>query len=90
MCKRIEISEVLSTLGINEIGLLETCIDASSPSLLEYSIKELLKYSNEEYFNKSQIEKTFIIGNIEIFLDYSNNCFIEDNTITKEDYPTLF
>lgn len=89
MCKRIETNEMLRALGISEINHVEDCIDNFSPSLLEYSIKELIKYSSEEYFNKSQIEKTFKIGDIEIFLDYSNNCFIEDNT-TSEEYPTLF
>lgn len=89
MCKRIEANDILRSLGISEIDNIENCIDNFSPSLLEYNIKELIKYSSEEYFNKSQIEKTFKIGDIEIFLDYSNNCFIEDNTIS-EDYPTLF
>ena len=48
MCKRIETNEMLRALGISEINHVEDCIDNFSPSLLEYSIKELIKYSSEE------------------------------------------
>ena len=81
MCKRIEISEVLSTLGINEIGLLETCIDASSPSLIEYSIKELLIPNyNPNY--------TYWIGGDSIAINPVNKETITINSAAGYDWVT--
>ncbi len=85
MCKLIDITALLQTIGAESKNELESVIDNSSPSLVEYSIKNLMDNSEEVYFNLSNIESKISVGTIDILFDYDNNCHIIDNGNSEDE-----
>lgn len=79
MSKLINIEELLQVIGAKEKEEIETVLDNSSPSLVEYLLRQSIEYSEDVYLNASNIEKKLSIGNIDIIFDYKEECYIVDN-----------
>lgn len=88
----IEIDSLLNCLSVENIEEMESIIDSSSPSLVLYKIRNLMESPHDEvYLNKALVERTISCGEIKIHFDYSNNCYLEDNSISQDfDQPTLW
>lgn len=84
----VEISALLQTVGAKTREDLEKVLDNSSPSFVEYSIKNLIEYIDDSYINLSTVEYKLSIGDIDILFDYDNNCHIVDNCVSDNDGQT--
>ena len=79
MSKPININELLRVIGAESKDKLEDTIDNSSPSLVEYLLRQSVEYSKESFVKPSNIEKKLSVGNIDILFDYNEECHIIDN-----------
>lgn len=72
--------------GVETFDLLEGAIDTMAPSLVEYHLSNLCEYSDEAYFNKSDVEESVSIGEYNLYIDYSENIYLEVTNSTTDDY----
>lgn len=72
----------MQTVGAKTREDLEKVLDISSPSFVEYSIKNLIEYIDDSYLNLSTVEYKLSIGDIDILFDYDNNCHIVVNCVS--------
>ncbi|WP_418181279.1 hypothetical protein ACNSOL_12285 (plasmid) [Aliarcobacter lanthieri] len=79
MSKLINVQELLKVIGAKDKEEIESTLDNSSPSLVEYLLRQSVEYSEEIYIKASNIEKKLSIGNIDIIFDYEKECYIVDN-----------
>ena len=56
MSKPININELLRVIGAESKDKLEDTIDNSSPSLVEYLLRQSVEYSKESFVKPSNIE----------------------------------
>lgn len=68
------------TFGIEDFKLLEGAVDTMAPSLVEYHLSALSEYCDEAYFNKRDIENSVSIGGYNLYIDYSENVYLELNS----------
>jgi len=68
------------TFGIENFKLLEDAVDTMAPSLVEYHLNALSEYSDEAYFNKRDIENSISVGDYNLYIDYSENVYLEFNS----------
>ena len=47
--------------------------------MVEYYLSDLSQYSEDTYLNKSQIENSVYIGDYNLYIDYSDNVYLELN-----------
>ncbi len=59
------------------------------PSIVEYHLNNLDTHECEVYFNKRDIEKSVNFGEYSIYLDYSDNIYIEID-IEEDNYTNSF
>lgn len=85
MSALIDRNKILNEFQIKSLEELENKVDNLAPSLAEYTVRNLLEYYGEDvYLDYSNIQFTFQVSDINIFVDYSNNCYIVDNVPTDD------
>lgn len=88
MSKAIDINELLRLIGVDNREKIEDAIDSSSPSLVEYLLRQSIEYSEESFVKPSNIQQKLSVGNIDILFDYNEECHIIDNGV--DPYGDLF
>lgn len=66
--------------GVQDFDLLEGAIDNMAPSLVEYYLSSFCDSSDEMYFNKRDVEESISIGDYNLYIDYSENVYLEFNS----------
>lgn len=69
---------------------LEQAVETMAPSLVEYHLSSLCEYSDEIYFNKRDVESRFSIGDYSLYIDYSENIYLEFEESGFEDSSSLW
>ncbi len=78
-----------NTFGIEDFKLLEDAVYTMAPSLVEYYLTALSEYSDEAYFNRKDIENSISIGEYNLYIDYSENIYLEINS-SENNYTQSF
>ncbi|MCR1815058.1 hypothetical protein [Aliarcobacter butzleri] len=74
----IDKNYLFNLFGVDNFSSLETIIDNMAPSLVEYHLSSFHEDSSDTvYFNKRDIEKSFLVGDYTLYLDYSENLYLE-------------
>ena len=69
---------VYSTFSVKNFSQLELSINNISPSMVEYYLSDLCSSQDEEiHLNKSNIEKSLYLDTYSLYLDYSDNIYLE-------------
>tara|TARA_B100001063_G_scaffold37337_1_gene30925 strand:- start:8388 stop:8693 length:306 start_codon:yes stop_codon:yes gene_type:complete len=66
-----------NTFGVDDFNSIEGAIDNMAPSMVEYYLSDLNQYSEDIYLNKRDIEKSVSIGDYNLYIDYSDNVYLE-------------
>ncbi|ADG93393.1 conserved hypothetical protein [Arcobacter nitrofigilis DSM 7299] len=76
-----------STFGVDDFESLDKVINNMAPSMVEYYLSDLSDGFENVYLNKRNIQNSLTIGDFAIYLDYSDEIYLEidDN---KEDLET--
>ncbi len=76
-----------STFGVDDFESLDRVINNMAPSMVEYYLSDLSDGFENVYLNKRNIQNSLNIGDFSIYLDYSDEVYLEidDN---KEDLET--
>ena len=61
MSKLINLQELLKVIGVKDKEEIESTLDNSSPSLVEYLLRQSVEYSEEVYIKASNIEKNYLL-----------------------------
>ncbi|MGB5793764.1 hypothetical protein [Poseidonibacter sp.] len=63
-----------------------------APSMVEYYLKDLCEDNDDNiYLNRRDIENTLVIGEYSLYIDYSENIYLEiDNDFTANQETTSF
>lgn len=70
-------NSLYNTFGVENFNSLENAVNGMAPSMVEYYLSDLSQYSEDTYLNKSQIEQSVYIGDYSLYIDYSNNVYLE-------------
>ncbi len=81
MSKSIDINELLRLIGVDDREKIEDAIDSSSPSLVEYLLRQSVENSETVFIKPSSIQQKLSVGNIDIIFDYDEDCYIFDNGV---------
>ena len=79
MSKSIDTNELLRLIGVDNIEKIEDAIDSSSPSLVEYLLRQSVEHGETVFIKPSSIQQKLSVGNIDIIFDYDEDCYIFDN-----------
>ena len=88
MITQINKDSLYHMFGVGNFDLLEGAIENMAPSLVEYYLSSLTS-DDDAYFNKRDIEETISIGDYNLYIDYSENIYLEQNS-TNEDSTQSF
>ncbi len=78
-----------STFSVTDFDELESSIDQLSPSMTEYYLNDLASVNNDvQHLNKSNVQKSLLLDNYYLYLDYSENIFLEINNTPDETLET--
>lgn len=88
MITQINKDSLYHMFGVGNFDLLEGAIENMAPSLVEYYLSSLTS-DDDAYFNKRDIEETISIGDYNLYIDYSDNVYLEQNS-TIEDSTQSF
>jgi len=66
-----------NTFGVDNFTSIESAMDNMAPSMVEYYLSDLNQYSEDIYLNKSNVEHSLSIGDYSLYMDYSNNVYLE-------------
>lgn len=77
MTAQVSKNLLLNTFGVDDFNCLEEAIGDMPPSMVEYHLANLSNFDEDFYLNKRDIEKTVNFGEYSIYLDYSNNIYLE-------------
>uniref|UniRef100_UPI00404806F2 hypothetical protein n=1 Tax=Aliarcobacter sp. TaxID=2321116 RepID=UPI00404806F2 len=77
---------LFSIFGVDNFDLLEGAIDRMAPSLVEYHLSSFCEYADNTYFNKRDVEESVSIGDYNLYIDYSQNIYLEMNTNNIDEY----
>ncbi len=83
MITQINKDSLYNIFGVDSFQLLESAIDSMAPSMVEYYLSSFTS-SNDLYFNKRDIEESFSVGDYNLYIDYSENIYLELNNSTDE------
>ncbi len=83
MITQINKDSLYNIFGVDSFQLLESVIDSMAPSMVEYYLSSFTS-SNDLYFNKRDIEESFSVGDYNLYIDYSENIYLELNNSTDE------
>lgn len=78
---------LFSTFDVQDFQMLEDAISNMSPSMVEYYLSDLGSYNDEFYLNKKEVQNYICIGEYNIYIDYSENIYLEIKS-NKESYET--
>ena len=81
-------NSLYNTFGVDSFNSLEDAVNSMAPSMVEYYLSDLSQYSEDAYLNKSQIEQSVYIGDYSLYMDYSNNIYLELDNDTNNPYET--
>jgi hypothetical protein len=75
----LDSNNLLSTFNISSLEEIDSAIESIAPSICEYHFDNLITYYGDTngFLNRSQIQKTIHLGDYSLYLDYSENIFIE-------------
>ncbi len=79
---------LFSTFNVEDFKTLEEILNNMSPSIVEYYLSDLGSDCGETYFNKRDIQNYIDIGEYSIYMDYSENIFLEILNNSEDDYET--
>jgi hypothetical protein len=88
MITQINKDSLYHMFGVGNFDLLEDAIENMAPSLVEYYLSSFTS-DDDAYFNKRDIEETISIGDYNLYIDYSDNVYLEQNS-TIEDSTQSF
>jgi len=74
--------------GVNDFNSIEGAIDNMAPSMVEYHLSDLCEHAEDTYLNKKDIEHTLAIGDYSLYIDYSDNIYLELDISTKNNFET--
>ncbi len=77
MITLINKESLYNTFRVDSFSSLNSIIDNMAPSLVEYHLFDLSEQGDETYFNKRDIENGFSVGIFSLYLDYSENIYLE-------------
>lgn len=83
MITQVNKDSLYNIFGVGNFDLLESAIENMAPSLVEYYLSSLAN-DDDAYFNKRDIEETISIGDYNLYIDYSKNIYLEQNTINED------
>lgn len=76
--------------GVLNFHSLESALESMAPSLVEYHLSGLCEFSDDLYFNRREIENKFSIGDYNLYIDYSENIYLEFEESNEDSYDTLW
>lgn len=79
MIIQVNKDSLYNMFGVDNFNLLENALDNMAPSLVEYYLSSLTN-SDDSYFNKRDIEESISIGDYSLYMDYSENIYLEQNS----------
>ena len=79
MITQVNKDSLFNIFGVKNFELLHSAIDNMAPSLVEYYLSSLTS-DDELYFNKRDIEESISIGDYNLYIDYSENVYLEFNS----------
>ncbi len=69
---------LFSTFNVNDFNELESSFNNISPSMAEYYLSDLAESSTEPlHLNRSNIQNTLKLDSYSLYLDYSDNIYLE-------------
>lgn len=77
MIALINKDSLYNIFGVKTFQSLEGAIDSMAPSLVEYYLSNLVNYSDDTYLNKRDVEEKVSIGDYNLYIDYSENIYLE-------------
>ena len=78
-------TNLFSTFSVNAFEELESSFNTISPSMAEYYLSDLAALSTEQlHLNKSSIQKSLNLDSYSLYLDYSDNIYLEFMQNTEE------
>lgn len=84
-------NSLYNTFGVENFNSLENVVNGMAPSMVEYYLSDLSQYSEDTYLNKSQIEQSVYIGDYSLYIDYSDNVYLElDNELVNNNETGSF
>ena len=81
-------TSLYNTFGVNDFNSIEGAIDNMAPSMVEYYLSDLGQYCENIYLNKRDIEKSVSIGDYNLYIDYSNNIYLEIDIEENSNHET--
>lgn len=69
--------QLYNTFRADSFFNLSSIMECSAPSLVEYYLSDLENYGVESYLNKRDIENSISFGDFNIYIDYSQNVYLE-------------
>jgi len=77
--------ELYTLLGISSFQSIQGAINNIAPSLLEYHLEQLLEnIQSGEILNRNNIQDTVNLDKYTLYIDYSDNLYIEVQIIEDE------
>ena len=77
--------ELYTLLGISSFQSIQGAINNIAPSLLEYHLEQLLEnIQSNEILNRNNIQDTVNLDKYTLYIDYSDNLYIEVQIIEDE------
>ena len=83
MVTQINKDSLYNMFGVKDFNHLGSALDSMAPSLVEYYLSSLAS-SDDSYFNKRDIEETISIGDYSLYIDYSENVYLELNSAIED------
>jgi len=75
---QLENNLLFQTFKVSCFDELEQGINNIAPSMVEYYLEDLSSSSNESiYINKSNIQKSILLDQYSLYLDYSDTIYLE-------------
>ncbi len=89
MIIQLDKTSLYSIFGVNDFIELDLHTQTIAPSMVEYHLQNLISSSdtNEQYINKSNIQHTIYLNEHSLYMDYSDNLFVEF-IIKNDEYET--
>lgn len=85
MITLINKDSLYNIFGIKTFESLEGAIDSMAPSLVEYHLSNLVSYTDDTYLNKRDVEEKISIGDFNLYIDYSENIYLEILESSEDD-----
>ncbi|MCK5111013.1 MAG: hypothetical protein KAQ94_05780 [Arcobacteraceae bacterium] len=85
----IDKSSLYSTFNVSCFDELESSINKLSPSMTEYYLSDIASLNNDSsHLNKTNVQKSLLLDKYYLYLDYSNNVFLEITKDADDEFET--